>query len=137
MPPTAADPASYKLSTYTYIYQAQYGSPEVDGTTPTITKIEVAADGKSVRLFIDQIQEGHVHELHLDGVRSAAGEPLLASGGLLHAELHSTNSRPLSRASDSVSDRARCRRQYRSSAGLLTPGQSTIELPPRWRHPVI
>jgi hypothetical protein len=73
----AADPRSYKFSTYTYIYQAQYGSPEVDATTPTITKVELAPDGKSVRLFVDRVQEGHVHELHLDGVRSAAGEPLL------------------------------------------------------------
>jgi len=76
-PAAAADPGSYRLSTYTYIYQAQYGSPEVDGTTPSITKIDVAPSGKSVRLYVDQLQEGHVHELHLDGVRSVAGEPLL------------------------------------------------------------
>jgi glucose/arabinose dehydrogenase len=74
---TASNSGSYKLSTYTYIYQAQYGSPEVDATAPTITKIEVAPGSKSVRLVIDQLQEGHVHELHLDGVRSAAGQPLL------------------------------------------------------------
>jgi glucose/arabinose dehydrogenase len=74
---TAGDPKSYKLSTYTYIYQAAYGSPEVDQTEPKITKIEVAPDGKKVRLTIDKLQEGHVHELHLDGVRSSAGKPLL------------------------------------------------------------
>ncbi|HEX5103737.1 MAG TPA: hypothetical protein VFV87_08010 [Pirellulaceae bacterium] len=74
---TAGDPKSYKLSTYTYIYQAAYGSPEVDPTEPKITKIEVSPDGKKVRLTIDKLQEGHVHELHLDGVRSAAGQPLL------------------------------------------------------------
>ena len=73
----AADLASYKLSTYTYIYQSVYGSPEVDGTTPTITKDAVAADGKSVRLTVDKVQEGHVHELHLDGIKSAQGQPLL------------------------------------------------------------
>lgn len=76
-PATAGDPKSYKLSTYTYIYQAAYGSPEVDGTQPSITKIEVSPDGKKVRLTIDKLQEGHVHELHLDGVRSASGQPLL------------------------------------------------------------
>ena len=68
---------SYKLTTYTYIYQSSYGSPEVDQTTPTIESATVAADGKSVRLKIDKLQEGHVHELHLDGVRSAAALPLL------------------------------------------------------------
>jgi hypothetical protein len=33
---TAEVPASYKVETYTYIYQASYGSPEVDKTTPVI-----------------------------------------------------------------------------------------------------
>lgn len=73
----AADPASYKLSTYTYIYQAAYGSPEVDPTTPTISKIIVSDDGKTARLYVDGLQEGHVHELHLDGVLAADGLPLL------------------------------------------------------------
>jgi glucose/arabinose dehydrogenase len=74
---TAADPASYRLSSYTYIYQVTYGSPEVDGTIPAITKIDVAADARSVRLYLDELAEGHVHELHLPGLRSVRGEPLL------------------------------------------------------------
>lgn len=76
-PKTAADPKSYQLLTYTYIYQGTYGSPEVDTTHPTIDKAEVAADGKSVRLHINGLQEGHVHELHMPGIRSAEGLPLL------------------------------------------------------------
>ena len=40
-PKTAGDPASYKLLTYTYIYQASYGSPEVDHTYPEIDRAEV------------------------------------------------------------------------------------------------
>jgi glucose/arabinose dehydrogenase len=76
-PASAADPKSYELSTYTYIYQSVYGSPEVDGTTPAITKVEVAPDGLSARLFVEKLQEGHVHELHATGVRSAAGQTFL------------------------------------------------------------
>ena len=74
---TAGDPASYRLETYTYIYQSSYGSPEVDHTEPAIKSIEVAEDGQSARLRIDGLQEGHIHELHMDGVRSQAGLPLL------------------------------------------------------------
>ncbi len=73
----AADPKSYKMSTYTYIYQAAYGSPEVDQTTPEITKVEVSADGLKAKLFVSGLQEGHVHELQSAGVKSAAGQPLL------------------------------------------------------------
>ena len=76
-PETAADPKSYRMSTYTYIYQAAYGSPEVDPTTPKIERAVVSEDRKRIRLYVDKVQEGHVHELHLDGLRSAAGLPLL------------------------------------------------------------
>jgi glucose/arabinose dehydrogenase len=76
-PKTAADPKSYSMTTYAYIYRADYGSPEVDATTPTIDKVDVAADGKSVRLYVSKLEEGHVHELHANGLRSAAGLPLL------------------------------------------------------------
>src|SRR5262245_17213695 len=74
---TAAAIESYKMKTFTYIYQASYGSPEVDETTPKITKIDLGKDGKSVRLYVDKLQEGHIHELHLPGVRNADGLPLL------------------------------------------------------------
>jgi glucose/arabinose dehydrogenase len=76
-PESAAKIAAYKLKTFTYIYQASYGSPEVDATTPTITKATVGADGKSVRLTVDGLQEGHIHDLALPGVRSSEGEALL------------------------------------------------------------
>lgn len=76
-PETAGNPKSYSLTTYTYIYQASYGSPEVDHTTPTISKIVVSDDRRSVRLSIEGLQVGHVHELHSDGVTSAEGRPLL------------------------------------------------------------
>jgi glucose/arabinose dehydrogenase len=74
---TAGDPNSYSLETYTYIYQSSYGSPEVDRTRPAIPQARVAPDGLSVRLVLDALAEGHVHDLHLDGVRSAEGKPLL------------------------------------------------------------
>ena len=76
-PASAGDPASYRLETYTYIYQSSYGSPEVDGTTPMIARVEVGPDKKTARLIVEGLQQGHVHELHLDGVKSTSGVPLL------------------------------------------------------------
>ena len=57
-PKTAGDVKSYKMETYCYIYQAAYGSPEVDHTRPTIKSATVAADGKSVKLVVDGLQIG-------------------------------------------------------------------------------
>ncbi|MGB8170286.1 MAG: hypothetical protein WCF18_22480, partial [Chthoniobacteraceae bacterium] len=61
----------------TYIYQSSYGSPEVDATKPAIKSVTVAPDHLSARIVLDAVAEGHVHEFHLPGVRSAKGSPLL------------------------------------------------------------
>lgn len=74
---SASKPEAYQLGTYTYLFQGNYGSPEVDHTSPTITRVDVAEDGLTARLFIEGLQVGHVHELHADGVRSKDGHPLL------------------------------------------------------------
>jgi hypothetical protein len=76
-PKTGADPASYKVETFTYIYRADYGSPEVDKTKPNITKVALAPDNKSVRLTLSAMEEGHIHTLTATGVRSGDGLPLL------------------------------------------------------------
>ena len=76
---TAEDLESWEISTYTYIFQSSYGSPEVDHTTPKITRAVAGKDGQSVRLYVDGLQRGHVHELHAKGVRSEKEVPLLHS----------------------------------------------------------
>jgi len=76
-PATATSLNSYKLETYTYIYQASYGSPEVDKTKPIIKSVRLAEDGLGARPLVEGLQEGHVHELDCSGVRSAKGLPLL------------------------------------------------------------
>jgi glucose/arabinose dehydrogenase len=75
--PASIKPESFTMQTYTYIYQASYGSPEVDQTKPAIKAATVAADGRRVRLVLEALAEGHVHELQAPGVRSAKGEALL------------------------------------------------------------
>jgi hypothetical protein len=68
---------SYTLESYTYIYQASYGSPEVDRTHPTIENVMVSADGLSARMKIKGMVAGHIHEIHFPGVRSAEGSSLV------------------------------------------------------------
>src|SRR4030095_16676377 len=80
-PATAADVKSYEMETYTYLYRAGYGSPEVHTTHPTIQTARVSADGRSVRLIVDSLVEGHVHELKAAGVRSTTGAELLHPTG--------------------------------------------------------
>lgn len=73
---TAADPASYSMDAWTYIYQSKYGSPEVDQATPKIISAALSSHRNSVRLKIDGLIKGHVHHLTAKGVRSTSGKPL-------------------------------------------------------------
>ena len=75
----AGDVKSYTMRAFTYANREEYGGPEVEEVLPQITKAVVAADGKSVRLTVNALTKGHIHELHLDGVKSAAGKPVLHS----------------------------------------------------------
>ena len=74
---TAGNASSYKMTTWCYIYRAEYGSPEVDKTTATIKSAQVSGDGLHVHLSVDGMVPGHLHELHMDDVRSEKGLPLL------------------------------------------------------------
>ena len=76
-PAVAADPANYAVSTYTHVYQAGYGSPEVDQTEPRVLKAEPSADGLSVRLTLAKLEVGHIHDFDFAKVRGRDGAPLL------------------------------------------------------------
>ena len=78
---TASDPASYRMSSYTYDYHAAYGCEELDTKQLKITGATVSDDGLRVRLVVDNLRATFVHELHLPGVRNKAGQPLLHSVG--------------------------------------------------------
>jgi len=74
---TAGDLKSYAMQCWTYYHHSGYGCKPIDTHPLKITKVEVGADKKSVRLVIEGLAPAYVHELRLDGVRSADGEPLL------------------------------------------------------------
>lgn len=76
-PATVTNPDSYQLQTYTYEYRSQYGSPEVDHTRPKIKAVSVSEDRLKVRLVIDGLQRGHIHELICDQIKNQSGASLL------------------------------------------------------------
>lgn len=78
---TAGDLKSYSMREFTYAYREAYGGDEIDEILPTITAAEVGADGQSVRLKISPLTRGHIHELHFEGVKNTAGQPLLHTVG--------------------------------------------------------
>lgn len=76
-PATAGDPASYGVTSYTFRYSSEYGSPRIEEATHAVTRVTVSEDGLRARLYVEGLREGFVHELSLAGVRSRDGRPLL------------------------------------------------------------
>jgi hypothetical protein len=76
-PASAARLTGYSLQSFTHYYWSTYGSPEVDRKAEKIGKVEVSRDGRKVSLTVGGLKPGRVYELHLDGVKSKTGEPVL------------------------------------------------------------
>ncbi len=78
---TASQTSAYSINDFTYLYHHLYGSPPTDIETRTITRVEVADDNKSARLYVDNMRPGYVYEIKIDDVRSANGaKPLHGFG---------------------------------------------------------
>ncbi len=71
---SALDPASYRMTSYTYEHHADYGAPEDD--TLELELVPTLVGPREVHLAVSPLRAGHVHELHAS-VRSAAGEELM------------------------------------------------------------
>ncbi len=76
-PKIAAIPSTYQLKTFTHLYRQGYGSPEVDQTTPEVTKVVVGKDGLSVVVDVKGLVQGHVHDFHMPTMKSTDGKMLL------------------------------------------------------------
>jgi hypothetical protein len=87
-PATAADPASYQMSSYTYIYHPDYGSPEIDTQSLTIHSATLL-DPRTVHLSVSPLREGYVHELSVTSVRKK-GPEISKSETLLHPQAYYT-----------------------------------------------
>lgn len=87
-PVSAADPASYRISGFTYKYHSVYGSAPINNLACPVVKAEVASDSLSVRLAVECLREGYIHEIKAAGVRSREG-----AGPLLHGTAYYTLNR--------------------------------------------
>lgn len=78
---TAQDAASYQFNTFTYKYHRTYGSPIIRASERVIKHIQVADNGLKARIVLDSLKLGYIHEIKAEGIRSAAGLPLLHNVG--------------------------------------------------------
>ena len=77
----ARDVSSYAITSFTYKYHRTYGSPVINQGSCAIKAIEVLPGGKKVRLAVDSLKQGYIHEIRAEGVRSATNYALLHNYG--------------------------------------------------------
>jgi hypothetical protein len=79
--PSAQRPAGYSLQSFTHNYWSTYGSPEEDRKAEKVQGVTVSADRRTVSLAVSGLRPGRIYEVHLEGVKSADGEPVLHPEG--------------------------------------------------------
>ncbi len=73
---TATKPSAYSVRHYYYEYHRKYGSRRFDERPVEVKGVEVRGK-RRVALRLARLKPGYVYELHLDGIRSADGHPLI------------------------------------------------------------
>jgi azurin len=76
-PAVAKTAANYGFTSFNYKYQHQYGSPIIQQGNCPLRGIIVSADGHKVRVVLDSIREGYIHEVKLKNFKAADGTTLL------------------------------------------------------------
>ncbi len=68
---------TFEMVSFTHERWAKYGSPEIDNERHTISSVGWDPDGSRVRLHVEGLRPGYVHELKISGLLSVDGEELL------------------------------------------------------------
>ena len=76
-PTEAVKAENYKMESYTYKLESRYGGPEDDKQPLTIKSAKLVDGGKSVRLVLDGMRAGYVHELIVGKIKAEDGSELL------------------------------------------------------------
>ncbi|WKN43743.1 plastocyanin/azurin family copper-binding protein [Tunicatimonas pelagia] len=77
----ASQASIYPITNFIYSYHRSYGSPIINQQACQVHSAEVSADRTKVRLHMDGLREGYIHEIKVDGLKSASGQSLLHDVG--------------------------------------------------------
>lgn len=77
----AKKPSTYQITSFNYKYHYNYGSPIVGQQKGVVRKAEVSEDGLTVKLTIDGMRLGFIHQLKASSLKSDQGEKLLHDTG--------------------------------------------------------
>jgi hypothetical protein len=65
------------VSSFTYVYNSNYGGPEIDTRAESVGDAVLSKDGKTLFVPVENLRKGRVYEFRIDGPKSRDGEPVL------------------------------------------------------------
>jgi uncharacterized cupredoxin-like copper-binding protein len=68
---------NYSVNSFTYEYHHEYGSPIINNRERKIIGIVPSEDGSKVKLILDSLIEGYIHEIKIQGIESTDYKALL------------------------------------------------------------
>ena len=68
---------NYSVNSFTYEYHHEYGSPIINNRERKIIGIVPSEDGSKVKLILDSLIEGYIHEIKIQGIESKEDKALL------------------------------------------------------------
>lgn len=71
-----ADPRSYRIKRFRYIYHPQYGSPRIDQVPVQIRNIKLSADGREALMDLAEMEPGFVYEFQMEDLAADDGRLL-------------------------------------------------------------
>jgi glucose/arabinose dehydrogenase/azurin len=78
---TSVNAKNYEISGFDYLYHTTYGSDVMDKQKCIIKAIKISDNGLKVRLKIDGLRSGYIHEIKCEGIKAESGDPLLHDVG--------------------------------------------------------
>jgi len=78
---TLQNAMNYDLANFTYMYHHIYGSPVINAGATPLKGIIISEDGTKVRLVMDSLKLGYIHQIKLGAITAADGKSLLHNVG--------------------------------------------------------
>jgi azurin/glucose/arabinose dehydrogenase len=139
-PELARLPSSYEITSFTYKYHKEYGSPVIRQQPGPIRGVRVADDSMSVRLSVDNLRKYYIHEVKITGnVRSRSGMPLLHTAGYytlnnIPAGEEMALEEAVTPADETVREESETTDRERTSEAPLAAAKNVTEMPEAWEN---
>jgi uncharacterized cupredoxin-like copper-binding protein len=125
----------YEVNSFIYKYHHQYGSPVINNTPRALKGIIVSEDGRKVRLVLDSLKEGYIHEFKLGDIKGADGKSLLHNFAYYTLNSIPAGEKALLKADEKVTGHAHGAMPAATAAKPKATAKRVTRMPADWGKP--